>query len=219
MDGSERGASGAGRVVKADRAREFWTWFAANERRLRTRAERPPEPVLDEVLEELRGYQDGLGFELFQDPKGDDRRFIVTAYGERALFPAVDALVEAAPADLAWRAIALKPEKGFGFVQSRDGRDYDPKEMAFEGLKTPGYPERIGLWIYMKDYDPAAKDEQWASAEVILMTALGERRYAEEIEKMGVAPFPGPDEDADPIPLVELPAYLTRHRKRHRLPP
>ena len=187
---------------------------------MRTPGRRPPEPVLDAVLERLLAYHEGLGFEVYQDEDGgDDRRFIVTAYGERDSFPAVDALVAAAPDDLGWRAIALKPERGFDFVQERDGRRYDPKEMAFDVFSTPAYPERVGLRVYLRDHDPDDEPDEWAAVEVLLLTGLGERRFGEVVERIGVAAYPDVAEGDAPLPLPDLPRFLDWLRKRHGLAP
>jgi len=195
----------------------FWTWFAANRHRFDTPGERPPEPVLDEVLERLRRYQGGLGFEIFNDDERDDRRFIVTAYGERDLFAAVDALVEAAPDDLGWRVIAVKLEKGFDFVHERDGRDYDPKTMTFDPLRAGGDARRLGVRVYLPDYRREDEEAQFAAVEVVLLTILGERRFAESIHAITVAPWPDGAVSGEPLRLDELPAYVDWHRRRFGL--
>jgi hypothetical protein len=201
--------------VSADPA-DFWRWFAANERRMRTPGRRPPERVLDAVLERLCAYHPGLGFEVYQDADGgDDRRFIVTAYGDRASFPAVDALVAAAPDGLGWRAIALKPEKGFDFVQERGGRTYDPKEMWFDPLAGSGTPFPVHLRVYVEGYREDAVEEQGQAVDVALLTALGERRYAEAVGRVVVAPLTDAARTGEPLPLVQLPDYLAWKERRH----
>jgi hypothetical protein len=193
----------------------FWRWFAANQHRLRTSAP-PPDPVLDDVLERLSAYADGLGFETSYDASPDEEpEFIVTAFGHRDLFPAADALVAAAPAGLDWKVFALKPALGFEVVHERGGREYDPKRMRFDPVRSEGRPVALGVRVYIEDYDPSRVGEQDAAVASIVDTGLGERHAAESIDFVEVAPWPSSAKAGEALPLERLPAYVEWHRRRH----
>src|SRR5687768_7412868 len=96
---------------------EFWRWFASEEAELRAAG---GQVVADRVEAQLRLVDPRIGIEV-GEPEAQ-RELIFTAWSDAEAFPAVRALVEAAPKPLArWKLIALKPPRGFEFAIDVDG--------------------------------------------------------------------------------------------------
>lgn len=84
-------------------AGEFWAWFLANEARPRdAEVERNDGGAFDELLVNLRSDNEKLGYGV-SPPREAGRSLLISADGCAPHFPAVDALVAAAPALLDWR--------------------------------------------------------------------------------------------------------------------
>ena len=114
---------------------EFWTWFAANEARFRKLdgPEAETEALLDEILDHLHEFSDGLYFEIGGPTEGP-MELIVTAEGDPDFFPQVRDLVAQAPPIPGWQVIAFKPPMGFDFVNDCSGLETDPRQCWFEPM-------------------------------------------------------------------------------------
>jgi hypothetical protein len=89
---------------------EFWSWFAANAERMRRT--HPELLVRDPGLRgALDRYQAGLIPEFHAREVEGRRQIIISADGDRDLFPAVETLVAAAPDIPGWRVIAFRPRE------------------------------------------------------------------------------------------------------------
>ena len=73
----------------------FWKWFVANADRL-FHFELDQERVFDALRAQLHRVATGLTFEIGQIDDGK-REFVISADGDRVLFPYVERLVAAAP--------------------------------------------------------------------------------------------------------------------------
>ena len=89
---------------------EFWRCFADHRQELE-RIESADDPSYDAVLQALQQIDHGLYFEFCSTPGSNE--FIVTAEGEKELFPLVEAIVQQAPCIDDWQIFALKPKRGF----------------------------------------------------------------------------------------------------------
>lgn len=195
-----------------DAIRDFWSWLQAHGAEL-TALVKPEEPFWDVVLRELRGVDERLGFEL-SEPDGDTREFVLTAQGEKDLFPLVDELVAKAPRMDGWTFVALKPPMGFDFATVYEGVRFRPLEMWFLPLENASLPHVVGLRIGIPDLQPDAKRRATAAVEMILRTGLGERSAATDIGPVLVASLPRNPKSEGYIELADLPAYIKWRKGR-----
>lgn len=204
----------------------FWTWFRANDAKLRATAD-ADHPFWDTALAQLQLVHRGLRFEMSEAVRGR-REFVITAAGDKQLFPLVDAMVAAAPSMEKWTIVALNPAKGFDFVIDFEGVKYDPKSIWFLPLDEEQHPPdpearwsignlfsggfgiRFGVpGLRDQDHDGAA-----FAATRILEAVLGERARAADVQYVEIAGLPNDPAKVGYIRLLELPAYIARRRHR-----
>lgn len=99
---------------KPTKEQRFWSWFARNTDRL-FQFEADQEAIFDDLGAALEKVHPGLTFE-FGPVREGKREFIVSADGIRELFPAVRALVAAAPVLSRWAIIPFRPPKDITLV-------------------------------------------------------------------------------------------------------
>lgn len=191
----------------ASRATAFWTWLVENQARLRAHGDPEQGPILDEIEERLHEYDPGLYFELGGKP-GGTVELVITAEGKRERFPAVKDLIACAPALEGWAFIAFKPAHGFDFETRYGDAKVDPKTCWFLPMRSARDPERVGLSIGCPTFNVAARQDYENAILVVLDTALGEVRAAEDIAFAVIGPLPEDPDAEGYIALVELPQYL-----------
>src|SRR5512146_1737654 len=146
--------------------REFWKWFAEHEPQLFDHeAER--DRVFDDLAHELTKVSPYLTFEF--GPKGQRRELVISAGGIRSAFPAVRALVSAAPTFDRWQITAFRPRRPPLVIHLGDKR-VDPKDvqcsLLFDG-------EKAGIYLFIPGYN--ALDSEWKQVGYLLLDdALGE---------------------------------------------
>jgi hypothetical protein len=181
---------------------QFWLWFEANQDELAD-FEMDQERVLDKLHSRLQMVDPELCFEFGPREMQSGcavREFVVSAGGIRSSFPAVTALVAAAPKLKRWKITAFRPRRSpINGIYLR-GHFLDPKAVTCS-LLSDG--ERVGIRIYIPEYD----ENEIAFKEIgylMLDEALGEF----DVEtKVGFIQFcaPAPPDDAKRHSLVELP--------------
>ena len=184
----------------------FWSWFKANERQLRSLND-PGDPFWDFALEQLKKIHLGLWFEMSQ-PEQVCREFVITVEGDKNLFSLADQVIAAAPAIPRWQFISLKPACGFDFTTTYEDVFLDPKQMWFLPLESSARPHELGLRIAVPQLDSGKIREVSNGILTILDTALGERNAAENIHYMEVCDLPESPESKGFIKLPELPNHI-----------
>jgi hypothetical protein len=176
---------------------EFWDLF-----RLRAAAlaaiESADDPTYDELLEKLHRIDPGLYFELSSNPGACE--LIVTAEGERDLFPLARTVVGAAPMVDGWTIQAIKPKLVIA-------------DIAFDPVECDG--GKLGLRIFVPGLDPKDAEDAHNALLRAMDHGLGEEMFAEAIQGTEVHPMPAGATASNFIPLVELEAFVRwRERKR-----
>jgi hypothetical protein len=204
----------------------FWAWFRANDAKLREMSTED-DPLWDIALAQLQRVNKGLRFEM-SDPHKGRRDFVITAQGDKTLFPLVDSMVVAAPRMDDWTIVALNPAKGFDIVVDVEGVKYDPKSIWFLPLDDVRHPpDPQARWsignLFPGDFGirfgvPGLRDEDHDGAAFaaarILEAVLGERERAVAVQYVEIARLPiDPAQDGF-IRLLELAAYIATHRRR-----
>lgn len=184
----------------------FWKWFTLNSHRL-FHFETDQEQVFDELSRQLAQLNERLCFEL--GPVKDGRReFIISADGDKSAFPAVRALVAAAPPYPEWVIIPFRPpmnlddysEVAYGDVTL----SVDDVWFSYEKDET-----LVHLDLYIPGYEAGNEGKLGSAAYLLLDLALGE--YVVETQVGGIARHALP---ADPAgqglrPLREITTIVT----------
>jgi hypothetical protein len=147
----------------------FWNWFRQNESRLFD-FERDQDRIFRQLASALHDVDPDLTFEF--GPIVDGRReFVVSAGGIRGAFPAVEALVEAAPSLARWCITKFRPRRPVS------------GHLEFAGLRVGAHdvwitchPDdgRWGLTIHLPGYEPTPDHRYEQIGYLWLDQSLGE---------------------------------------------
>jgi hypothetical protein len=171
----------------------FWTWIEGCRDELDI-LRHPSEPFWGVILEQLHRIDDGIWFELGNNPDGS-RELVFTSHGDMTIFSTIDALVTAAPSWPAWLFIALRPAEGMMTHTSGFGVEIEPDEVWFMRLRHPTKPDILGLRVAMPGFVTGMKSEPYINAAWrIIDGLLGERRTATFVKHVEVCERPSDPE-------------------------
>ena len=175
---------------------EFWNWFREHEMELLD-FEADRERVFDQLATEIQKVDPRLTFEF--GPKEATREFVISAGGIRGAFPAVSALVAAAPHLEKWRMTAFRPRRSLPNIVEFRGKRIDPKDVEFTLLDN-GKVAGIHLLIPgFQEMDAVLKQIGY----LILDDVLGEY---DAVVRLGLIKMLSPEArtDGQRFPLAEL---------------
>ncbi len=186
----------------------FWEWFQQNIDRL-DRFEEDPEALFHELSAELAKVHRGLTFEL--GPEGEDgrREFVVSADGIRAVFPAVQELVHAAPPLPDWRITAFRPPRGTDVSVTLGGHTLSAEDVWFAA-----YPagQRAGLRLHIRGLNKENERLLGQAAFILLDSALGEYAVETRIGPVELRPLPADPAAQGLQPLAAIGEALPQDR-------
>jgi hypothetical protein len=190
-------------VVEPDvdeRDARFWRWFEANASRL---AAASPEAVVTEVGQALQKEHPGVIAELAIDK--DAHTLVLSADGDRKVFPQVKRLFAARPTIAGWSVIAFRPPANPADPPpelSVNGISLDPSTVRFVVL-SPGDP--LDIAVFIPNY--VATDQTIMMLGFLALDhTIGE--YAMETRIGGISWHPITDAPPNAQPLIELQALV-----------
>lgn len=192
-------------------AEGFWSWFVANEPRIREADESQIERVVDETTSELQRYCDRLWLELGGHPIGPFA-LTISAQGDTDYFARVNALVARAPKLTHWEFVAFQRPLGFGFVTDYDGTRFDPHEMWFQPHVDRG--DALELRISSTSYERCKHERFLQGAQLVVACGLGELSAALDVGRVEVGPLPASPSDEGWLELPRLTRYVAWRRTR-----
>lgn len=200
-------------MPQSSHGERFWSWFIANEARIRRSQPGNREGLLDEILVQLHAYCDEL---FFETGCADDEvhELVISAEQKTELFDVVVSLVDDAPTIDGWRIIALKPARGFGSTTRHGSAVVAPATSWFLPLEAEHDRTRLGIRVACLNDDVCTAEDLDFAVRIMLANALGERAFAMEIHHLEVVAMPENPEAAGYIELVELGNYLDWRRGR-----
>ena len=94
---------------QSSKEQAFWKWFKTNEARL-FEFEKDRDKVFADLRAEMHKIKTGLTFEFGPDNDGV-REFVISANGNKAIFPFVISLADKAPSMPKWKIIKFRPRR------------------------------------------------------------------------------------------------------------
>ena len=194
-------------------ATDFWDWFKANNARFQNLndpelSDDTKEELLDEFLEHLYKYCDGLYFEIGGE-HGKEQELIITADGDTEYFHKVEELIDAAPAIDNWIYAAFIQPGDLPQTTIYEDVELKPFEIYFLPLDNKNQPTSIGLRVCLPNYE-LVKDSEWLTAAVykVLDHVLGEKVFALDIDYIEIEDLPDNPEEKGMMELADLPRFI-----------
>lgn len=197
-----------GAVMKNDKIKEFWAWFARNSERLKN-AEREMR-IGNELSDQLRhihqpeGYEGtgpGLSFDF--GPRREGKyEFIVSAGGIAPAFRLARELVALAPEIPGWRFSALIPPKNIEALLLE-------AQMKPEDIWYQAQPEnaKVNVTLFIRNLPPE-KEHDLLETKHFLIYALGEQTFATRIARFDCHILPSNPAECGLKPFRELPEEI-----------
>ena len=192
------GASSAAAASEADRA--FWDWFVAHAAALRA------EPALPTVMETVSARIEAIHPGVFAEiGDGATRTLVISADGQRELFPAVQALYAARPAAVpGWTIVAFRQrDPSPDLVIEMGDVTLDPATMRFVAREHDGM---LDVAVFVPGF--TSREAMAQPLYIVLDHTVGEYDMETKIAGIDVAPIE--QAPAGARPLRELPALLDR---------
>ncbi|HVK77350.1 MAG TPA: hypothetical protein VM734_28785 [Kofleriaceae bacterium] len=190
-----------GRTASKDR--RFWAWVADHVDELRA-VTNARAPIMNQLADQLHKVHRGLALEV--GLKMEPLELIISAEGQRKLFPVVERLIAAAPPIPRVRPVAFRPRLAPGFKIRIDGIELGPDDLWFTASVAG---EGLDLTLYVRGLEDE-DDETWAYVVfLVLQATLGEYDFETRVASFEMQPAPAAP--AAPLrPLTELPAEVDR---------
>ena len=202
------------RLKEGEQEREFWEWFAANEARYRVFVPGGPErdALFAELTRRLGRVRRGVRFafdapdQTDSDDGGAQRELVLSADGNRDLFPAVRRLADAAPVSAlpGWKVVAFRPRvPDLAGVALLLGETVIGADDLWLALKPRG--DRIDLDLYLRGLLEASEREIQKACLLLLDYALGEYDVGTKVGALDIHALPEDPAGSGLIPYPRLP--------------
>lgn len=139
----------------------------------------------------------------YPDEKQD---LIITAQGDADFFNDAESLVKQAPNLQHWNVIALKPAVEDSSIEYNNIR-LNAEDMSFIPLNNNN-SQKIGLRVYIDNYNPADKESFLNATYLIVDNLLGEKSSALDIGYIEIENRPPISGRNELIEFSKLPAYV-----------
>ncbi|MFK7927662.1 MAG: hypothetical protein AB8H79_05720 [Myxococcota bacterium] len=197
---SQSGAAGQS-PESGPKEEAFWNWFVENEERLRKAVAADARAVLenDPMGAELQKVHPALLFELSVTRDQSKQELTITADGNRDAFPAVEALVRAAPSLEHWQVLAFRqPSPDLDFEIGMGDLVLSPQTTLYRSVPEGS---RLGITIYLPG-DLSEQDTAKVASSILLDHVLGEYDVETLVGSIEWAALP--QDHSGLIPLANL---------------
>lgn len=200
-----------------ERAIIFWEWFrehTAGYLFLSQVDDEVKTNLLEDLKAHLQAYCDKLCFEIGGDPEAE-HELIITAEGDKSYFEYAEFLVAEAPKLDGWKFFALIPPRGADFEITINEHKIQSKDMWFQPMGNPCFPDIIGLRICLPNYE-AVKDQEWILPAMakIAEYILGEKSFALNIQYIDIGELPENPPEWRMIPLTRLEQFVSWRKRK-----
>lgn len=183
----------------------FWQWFRSNSYSL-AQVRTCQEPVANQLVKQLNKVHKGLTF-LFGPVVDGRKEFIISADGDRKLFPNVQELVKAAPDIPGWKIIAFRPPVQYisEFTLTFGSMEFGADDVWFSSQRSGSMFE---LDLFLRIPAGIDKDTISQAAFILLDHAVGEYNVETKIGRISFNLLPNDPIAAGLRPLAELPKII-----------
>lgn len=183
-------------------SKSFWEWFCENENEL-FNAKIKQEGIFELLNNKLMSIHKNLMFTFSEKiKKGEKRKFIISAGGDKALIPYVECLYENSPELKRWEIIRYKPR-----MDSIDSFEICGEVISLENIKFSLFihDKKIFLLFFVDGYENKNKQPVLQAALATIMDhLLGEYDAMTKIESCWIEPADTPFEKGEKYPLEYL---------------
>ena len=189
---------------------EFWDLFERTADQL-SALDDADGSVYDALLAQLHRVHRGLYLEFCAEPGACE--LIITADGDRELFPWVESTVANAPIVEGWTICALKPRIGFPVNVRWEDVTVNISDVVFDPLERKASGD-LGLRVFIDGLPESDVEVAHNAILRALDHGLGERRFAERVAFTEVRPLPSDKSLADYIQLTDLERYIESRKSK-----
>ncbi|HEY4176758.1 MAG TPA: hypothetical protein VGM90_08005 [Kofleriaceae bacterium] len=171
----------------------FWKWFADNAKALHD--DQNLQGVMEKISAELDKVETGVFGEIGVDK--DTRMLVISADGNKALFPAVQKIFDGHPTIAGWKIVAFRPrsQPGDGFSIEMNGKKLAPADVKFVSeVASP----KLDVTIYLPGFDDSDAVKQVAF--LLLDHTVGEYDMETKIGGIDFAAIEKAPAGAKPLP-------------------
>jgi hypothetical protein len=190
-----------------ERIGKFWQWFVENQGEVASLPKRQME-IYPQIIEAIHGIDPGLVCDLELGDDTQKKTVVVSADGDKVLFPLVMRVVGEAPLDKlpGWRVIAFRQPRGSHFnLQFMDYFISSDQVMVRYKKNKRG---KLDVIIFIKDLDSTLPGIE-AVGMVLLDNTIGEYYTETRIGMITVKSYiQGKVQWDDWIPLIWLPRVM-----------
>ncbi len=166
--------------------------------------------LFDTLSEHLKDYCEGLVFEIGYDETSNTYELVISADGDKKLFPQVERLVGGAPTMKNWKITAFRQPKGNKQSIQYQGYTFDPAKIFFHPLKDSPDSTKVNIEIVYPGYEETNRNLFLGGTFLLLDALLGEKSTELDIAHLDVSKTPD-NTDADGYelyPLCQLGDYI-----------
>lgn len=167
-----------GCVRKKSAEEKFWDWFSDHSQKISAvedLSDTRLQKLLDPLSKHLHDYCEGLVFEIGYDKETKIFELAVSADGNKALFPAVERLVYAAPPVGQWKITAFRQPKGRNYTLQYNGYHFDSDKVFFIPINDADNSVPIDIEVVYSDYEEENRNTFLGGTFLLLDALLGEK--------------------------------------------
>ncbi len=200
-----------------EKASQFWNWFASHSAAylfLKDVDNTVKSRLLQDLKQHLHAYCNKLCFEIGGDPESD-QELIITADGNTEYFRYAETLIAEAPELEGWDFIALIPPRGAEFEISINGLVLRARDMWFQPMGHPNFPELMGIRVCIPNYE-TYKDSEWMHQAICKMVEyiIGEKSFALNMHYIDIGELPEAPVEWGMFPLQNLEKFIQWRQSR-----
>ena len=182
----------------------FWIWFNENNSMFNNINDQNRDDLLDTLLERLHKIQEGLSVEVSEEFKGK-RDIVISAEGDRDLFPIVQKIVGAAPKMEGWTVTAFRQPVNIDFTLEYQGLKFKPSQMFFFPVIDQ---DTLDLIIYAKSINKYDSNTVNHYGLITMDNVLGEYDCVTKVRYYDFHDLDEGEDKRDLRPLKELRAFV-----------
>lgn len=183
--------------------KEFWVWFASNAASLQ--ANKDMRAVMEKISAELAKIDKGVFAEIGADKK--TRTLVLSADGNKSLFPVVQALYAARPKVAGWDVVAFRQRNDQGQLKDMKfemaGKQYDATMITFVAQRAES---KLDIVLYSPSED--VSEPVKSMMMIMLDHSIGE--YDTETKIGGIDFLPKSKAPKEAQSLSALPAVVDK---------